>query len=262
MRVLSMIKADARSESETPPDPAEMAAMGKLGEEGVKRGLLLEQGGLASSKHGARVTFEGGKPRVTDGPFAETKELIAGFAILHVKTFDEAIAESLELPIKAELELRVIAETDDFPQDLPAIQKEKEFRAAGPKLNGNPQWMLLLQPHGESLEAPPAEIIEQMGRYNEALIEAGALVAGEGLHPSVTGARVNVATRDVLRGPFSNKYLVCGWWTIQAPTKADAIAWAKRVPIREGTIEVRKLYNPHMPNAICNPNGAQTEARV
>lgn len=258
MRVLSMIKADATFESDSLPDPAELAAMGKVAEQNAKRGLLVGGGGLTSTKYGSRVTFENGKPTVTDGPFAESKELIAGFAILKAKDLDEAIREALTLPMKREVELRPIFESEDFPQDDPAIQKEKELRAQS-KPNGKPQWMLMFQPHGESNEPPDGDIIAEMGRYNEALAAAGALVAGEGLMPSAFGARVNLATREVVKGPFTNKYLMCGWWTIQCDTKAEAIEWAKRVPIKTGTIEVRQLFNPH---ARAIENAGRAEARV
>ena len=244
MRVISMIKADANSEADRlPDDPTEMPKMGKMAEESIKRGLIVGQGGLMSSRHGARVTFVDGAPQVTDGPFAETKELVAGFAILNVKDLDQAIEEAMKLPMKRELELRPIFESEDFPQDHPAIQKEKELRAQS-KPNGKQQWMLLFEPHGESTEPPDGDVIAEMGRYNESLAAAGALVAGEGLMPSAFGARINLATREVVKGPFTNKYLICGWWTIQCDTKAEAIEWAKRVPIKTGTIEVRQMFLP------------------
>lgn len=233
MRVLSMIKADANSEADRlPDDPNEMAAMGKMAEESIRRGLIVGQGGLMSSRHGARVTFEDGTPSVTDGPFAETKELVAGFAILNVKDLDQAIEEAFKLPMKRELELRPIFEMEGY-----------ELKPCKP--NGKTRWMLLFEPHGESTEPPSTDIIEAMDKYNKALIAADALVGGDGLQPSIAGARINLATKQVVRGPFTDKYLLCGWWTIQVDTKAEAIEWAKRVPIQTGTIEVREMFMPH-----------------
>jgi hypothetical protein len=84
LRFLSMHQMDERAESAAPPDPKRMAKMGALVEEMTKAGVLQATGGLAPTKKGARIRYEGGKPRVIDGPFAESKELVAGYAILDV----------------------------------------------------------------------------------------------------------------------------------------------------------------------------------
>ena len=91
MRFMMIVKADPSYEAGRPPDPAMIAAVGKLSEEMSKRGILLQSGGLLPSSKGARVRVSGGKMTVTDGPFAETKELIGGFAILEAASKEEAI---------------------------------------------------------------------------------------------------------------------------------------------------------------------------
>ena len=91
MRFMMIVKADPSYEAGRPPNPALMAAVGKLSEEMSKRGILLQSGGLLPSSKGARVRVSGGKMTVTDGPFAETKELIGGFAILEAASKEEAI---------------------------------------------------------------------------------------------------------------------------------------------------------------------------
>ncbi len=91
LRFLSMHRMDDRSETEGPPDPELMAKMGALIDEMTKVGVLQATGGLASTRKGARIRFEGGKPRVIDGPFAESKELIAGYAILDLPSKAAAI---------------------------------------------------------------------------------------------------------------------------------------------------------------------------
>jgi hypothetical protein len=91
--------------------------------------------------------------------------------------------------------------------------------------------------------------VEQMGKYNEELVKAGVLLAGDGLHPSSRGARVtfdstgNVTVTD---GPFSDaNELVAGYWLIQVSSKAEAIEWVKRVPFGEGgTLEIRQVFDP------------------
>ena len=91
LRFLSMHKLDERAENETPPDPALMAKMGALIDEMTQAGVLQATGGLAGTKKGARIRFDGPKPRVIDGPFAESKELVAGYAILDLPSKDAAI---------------------------------------------------------------------------------------------------------------------------------------------------------------------------
>jgi hypothetical protein len=91
MRFMMIVKADPSYEAGRPPDPALIAAIGKLSGEMTRRGVLLQSGGLAPSSKGARVKVARGKLTVTDGPFAETKELIGGFAILEAASMEEAI---------------------------------------------------------------------------------------------------------------------------------------------------------------------------
>jgi hypothetical protein len=113
LRFLSMHQADARSESETPPDPKLMEKMGVLVDEMTKAGVLEETGGLASTKKGARVRFDGGKRTVIDGPFAESKELVAGFAILELPSKAAAVewaSEFGDVVRVNEVEIREIPE--------------------------------------------------------------------------------------------------------------------------------------------------------
>lgn len=91
LRFLAMHKADERSENDLPPDPKVMAAMGALIEEMTKAGVLEATGGLASTKKGARIRLGAGKPTVIDGPFAESKELISGYAILDLPSKEAAV---------------------------------------------------------------------------------------------------------------------------------------------------------------------------
>lgn len=243
MRIFSIVPADANSEAGLPPDPRVMEEMGRLGAEGIASGVLLDQGGLAPSRYGAKVTFTAGKAHVTDGPFAETKELIAGYAILNVKDLDQGIAEAKKLPLRCQVELRPIFDVEDFtPEVKTKLAGEQAFRAPA-RRPGTQRFMLVFKAGVESTEPPSLEIIEAMSKYNNALIAAGALLQGEGLQPSVAGARVDLATGEVQRGPFDAKGLVTGWWLIQVATKNEAIEWASRVPIPDGVIEVRPIFD-------------------
>ena len=97
----------------------------------------------------------------------------------------------------------------------------------------------------ESGIMPSERLLADMGRFNEELVKAGIMLAGEGLHPSSKGARVkfNGAKRTVVDGPFAEtKELVAGFWLIQAKSKEEAVEWARRAPFVDGQIEVRQVF--------------------
>ena len=141
MRFMMLLKAGKNSESGAMPDDKLLNAMGKYNEEMVKAGVLLDGEGLHPSSKGARVRFSGGKPTVTDGPFTEAKELIAGFWMIQVKSKEEAIEWASRCPDPQvddggsfEIELRQVIEASEFPQDNEAVRKEVELRAQSEKL--------------------------------------------------------------------------------------------------------------------------------
>src|SRR3954466_12328900 len=110
MRVMVIVKASKESEAGVMPTTAEFAEMGKFNEELVKAGIMLAGEGLLASKKGARVRFGGGKKTVTDGPFAETKELVSGFWLWQVKSMDEAVEWLKRAPFQdTEVEIRQVA---------------------------------------------------------------------------------------------------------------------------------------------------------
>ena len=133
MKVLVMVKGDP---DPTDVDPAKMeamfVAMGRYNEQLVEAGIMLDGAGLRNSRHGRRIAFEGGSTTVVDGPFGETKELLAGFWILDVKSKEEAIAWVKRIPnpdgTDTEIEIRKIFGTEDFDQSHPAIQDEYKLR--------------------------------------------------------------------------------------------------------------------------------------
>ncbi len=117
MRFMGLLKADESSEAGDPPSPELMERCGKLIEEATKAGVLLATDGLQPSSKGARVRLSGGKVTVIDGPFAETKELIASYALLEVKSMAEAIAWTtrfLECLGEGECEIRPLFDEHDF----------------------------------------------------------------------------------------------------------------------------------------------------
>lgn len=144
MRFLVMVKATSESESGALPDPQLLAEMHKFNEELVKAGIILAAEGLQPSSKGARVRFSGNNREVIDGPFAETKELVAGFWLWQVKSLDEAIEWVKRCPnpfrVESEIEIRQVFEAGDFAEisadfaDRRAmltdiLEKEKQMRA-------------------------------------------------------------------------------------------------------------------------------------
>ena len=129
MRVLVAVKANKDSEAGVMPTKEILTAMGKFNEELVKAGVMLAAEGLHPSSKGKRIRFEGGKKIITDGPFTETKELIAGFWLWQVRSMDEAIEWLKRSPFDggAEVELRPVFEAEDFGAELtPELRAQEE----------------------------------------------------------------------------------------------------------------------------------------
>ena len=130
MRVMVIVPASKESESGVLPDTKLLTDMGKFNEELVKAGVMLAGEGLRPTSNGKRVKFSGPTPTVIDGPFTESKELIAGFWLWQVKSMDEAVAWIKKAPFGGgvEIELRQIFETEDFGDALTPELRESEQR--------------------------------------------------------------------------------------------------------------------------------------
>src|SRR3982074_1070434 len=132
MRFMVLVKADKNSEAGVLPDTKLLTAMGKFNEELVKAGVMLAGEGLQPTSKGARVKFAGGKKTVIDGPFAEAKELVAGFWLWQVKSKAEAIewVKRCPNPFKgeSEIEIRQVFEAEDFGAEFTSELREQEER--------------------------------------------------------------------------------------------------------------------------------------
>jgi hypothetical protein len=128
MRCMVFVKANKDSEAGVLPSTELLANMGKFNEELVKAGVMLAGEGLKPSSAGKRITFTGAKPTITDGPFAEAKELVAGFWIWQVRNIEEAVEWLKRSPFGpgAEVEIRPIFEAEDFGANLTPELKERE----------------------------------------------------------------------------------------------------------------------------------------
>jgi hypothetical protein len=133
MRFMIIRKADRETEAWAKPSKALVDAMMAYNEEMIRAGVMLGGDGLKPSDRGARIRFSKGKPKVTDGPFAEAKELVAGYTIIQVASREEALAWARRWPVEdgdgeVELELRELYEADDFGDEAtPAIQRQEQL---------------------------------------------------------------------------------------------------------------------------------------
>jgi len=132
MRFMILRKADQNTEAGALPSEKLLAAMGQYMEEMVKAGILLAGEGLRPTSDGVRVKFSHGKPSVTDGPFAEAKELVAGWSLIQVDSLEEAIKWVKRWPAEdgdgeVEIEIRRLYEAEDFgPEFTPALREQEE----------------------------------------------------------------------------------------------------------------------------------------
>ena len=130
MRVMVIVKADKNSEAGILPSKDLLGMMGKYNEDLVKAGVMLAGEGLQASSKGKRVKFSGEKRTITDGPFAEAKELIAGFWLWQVRSMDEAVEWLKRAPFDGgtEVEIRRVFEADDFGENLTPELREQDAR--------------------------------------------------------------------------------------------------------------------------------------
>ena len=129
MRVIVIVKASKESEAGEMPSQELLAQMGKYNEELANAGIMVAGEGLHPSSKGKRVRFSGPKPTVIDGPFSETKELVAGYWLWKVKSMDEAVTWLKKAPFQdTEVEIRPLFETDDFGDAMTPELREQEDR--------------------------------------------------------------------------------------------------------------------------------------
>lgn len=138
MRFMVLVKATEESEAGVLPSKELLAAMGRYNEELVKAGVMLTGEGLQASSKGARVRFDGDKRTVTDGPFTETRELIAGFWLIQAASKEEAIEWVSRAPfdVRTEIEVRQVFEASDFPADIFPPEEATREQALRDELQG------------------------------------------------------------------------------------------------------------------------------
>jgi len=246
MQFLIVRKADHDSEAGVMPSRELIDAMGDYIDTLAAEGRLLAGEGLKPSSTGLRVTFAPGRKAVTvDGPFAETKELVAGFSIIEADSMEDAVAGVKGWPAEdangqAEIEIRPIG----CPGGLSGFGNPSEEES--PK----PRYIVMLKANerSETDWNPGPEILGRMSEANRAGHEAGFLIAGHGLSSSRHAKRVTFSQgkATVLDGPFAEiKEMVAGFWVLRVDGIDDVIAWTESFPFPDGDdarLEIRELW--------------------
>lgn len=246
MRFLILRKACPDSEAGMPPTRELVDAMADHLDTLAADGRFLAGEGLKPSRDGVRVSFRPGrKAVVVDGPFAEAKELVAGFSIIDMDSMDEAVDWVKGWPPEdaggcAEIEIRPIG----CPGGLGGFGDPAEGES------DRPRYMVMLKANerSETDWNPGPEILGRMAEANRAGHEEGYLIAGQGLSSSrhATRVRFGDGRATVIDGPFAEiKEMVAGFWVLRVDSLDDVIAWTETYPFPDGDdarLEIRPLY--------------------
>lgn len=238
MRFMVMHKMTEEMEKGLPPDPAIIEGVGKLVEEGLKEKVFVSGEGLKPSSQRVHIAYKNGKRTITDGPFTEAKELVAGFALMRVRSKEEALSwcDRFAAVIgDVELFMGPVVE----PWDLGMVPKPE-----------NPPLRLLamhkMDARSENEAPPDPQLVARMGALVDEMTRAGVLEATGGLASTRKGARIRYegGKRTVIDGPFAeSKELVAGFAIVDVPSKAAAIEWAMRFGdvVKVNEVEVRQM---------------------
>lgn len=238
MQFMLMHKMTAELEKGGPPDPEILAGIGTLVEEGAKDGVFVSGEGLKPSAQRTHVAYRNGKRTITDGPFTEAKELVAGFALMKVHSKEEALGwcDRFAAVIgDVELFLGPVVE----PWDLGIAPKP-----ANPPLRYLS--MHKMDERAENDTPPDPALMEKMGALIGEMTAAGVLQSTGGLASTRKGARIRFSGKKhtVIDGPFAeSKELIAGYAILKLPSLAAAIEWAVRFGhiVRVNEVEVRQL---------------------
>lgn len=239
MQFMMMHKVTDAMEAGGPPDPEVMEGMGAMIGEAAAKGIFLAGEGLEPTAERMHLRYEGGKRTLTDGPFTEAKELVAGFALLRVKSKAEALewcdrfAEARGVP--TEMFLGPVVETWDMGMGSKPADAPERYLG-----------LLMLDPADDG-QPPAPEQMERVGALIAEGTEAGVYELVGGLEGTAHGARLHYdgGPPKVIDGPFAeSKELVAGFALFELPSLKEAIEWAKRFGEIETVheIEVRQMH--------------------
>jgi hypothetical protein len=238
MRFMVMHKMTEEMEKGLNPDPAVIENVGKLVQEGAKDKVFVSGEGLKPTSERVHIAYKNGKRTITDGPFPEAKELVAGFALMRVRSKEEAITWCDKFAgVIGDVELFMGPVVE--PWDLGMVPKPKS----------PPLRFLSLHQANERSEndtPPDPELMARMGALVDEMTDAGVLQATGGLASTKKGARIRYEGRKptVIDGPFAeSKELIAGYAILDLPSKAAAIEWALRFGdiVKVNEIDVRQV---------------------
>ncbi|MDQ2642233.1 MAG: YciI family protein [Myxococcota bacterium] len=238
MQFMVMHKMTDEMERGLPPDPAIIEGVGRLIGEGVKDKVFVSGEGLKPSSERLHIVYKDGQRTITDGPFTEAKELVAGFGLMRVRSMAEAISWCDKFAaVLGDVELFMGPVVE--PWDLGMMPKPQ-----------NPPLRVLsmhqVRP-GDADDAPPdPKLVAAMGQLIQEMTESGVLQATAGLASPKSGARIRYdgGKPRVIDGPFAeSKELVAGYAILNLPSKAAAIEWALRFGevVKVNEIDVREV---------------------
>lgn len=224
MKFMVMHKMTDEMEKELPPDPEVMAGVGSLIEEAAKGNIFLGGEGLKSTAQRMHIIYKDGTRNVTDGPFTEAKELIAGFALMRVGSREEAIAwtDKFAAAMGGNLELFIGPVVEDWDMGFGIKPDDAPLRFLA---------MHKMTDRAENDLPPDPKHIAAVGALIEEMTKAGVLQATGGLASTKKGARIHFAggNHTVTDGPFAeSKELIAGYAILDLPSKEEAIKWAVR----------------------------------
>ncbi len=269
MRVMMLLKSDSSAENGVLPDEKLLTDMGNYNARMVDAGVMIGGEGLHPTKEGAKVRISKGKTTVIDGPFAEAKEIVAGFFLLQTKSLQEAIDWAKQIPgapadpnAEGEIQLRPLYEMEDVPVDpaeRPGGWRDQEIamreasKVPGPE-KGHRYISFFRADKDTEAGVFNQKAMQQMGALMQEMTDKGVLISAEGLQPSRKGAKIILSSKNaprVIDGPFSeSKELIAGFTLYRAKTKAEAVEWARRclqvhldaTGSESGEIEVRRVF--------------------
>jgi hypothetical protein len=265
MQFMIFRKADKDTEAGVLPGAELLQAMGEYNQQLVDAGIMRGGEGLQPSAKGVRLQLSSGRVTIVDGPFAETKELIAGFSIIDVASKQEAIDWLSRWPRQdgggnVELELR--------ESGCPGGCAEVETATVADPQGKRFVVLLRSSPDLESEVPVPRAKLDALDAHNAAEAKAGVLLSADGLRSSARGARVKIAagTLAVVDGPFTEiKEMIAGYWMIRVASLQEAIEWAKRNPYPSGPdveVEIRQVYEMADFGAEFTPELREAEQRM
>lgn len=250
MQFMIIRKADAATEALLSPAPELIEDMERFHRQFADEGRLGLALGLRPSAHAVRLKLGPDGVTITDGPFAETKELVAGFTIIEADSKEAAIERLRHWPASdADATGEVVLELRETGCPGGCAEVASSMTRCDGSDDSAGRYVILLRSDAASERdaIPPRPMLDALDAFNLEQANAGILLAGDGLKSSARGARVVVRRggASVIDGPFAEaKELIAGFWMFRAGSLEDAIAWARTVPYPTGPeveVEIREV---------------------